>query len=201
MLGGLPAVTGSTSAGSLRQVCSGRLNLSGLTWEDSTVTWELRVPGGVSDEMKQGARDAISEWEHFISAHSDTGVTNFTEAGGSADVTVQLKSGGGRIAGQELTRDRDNDGKADKSRVHVSGSAFGDFSNAYTRTFVVTLHELGHSFQLGHSNNENDVMYDTYRPGNDQLSTCDQLGFNTAHEGLIPPRERDVNAVSCSDSC
>lgn len=201
-LSGVSASAGSTYAdsGHLNTVDEGTLNLSGLSWEDPTVTYEVRMNNGITQDMEDGVREAIDKWQHLVHEHSNTGLTRFEQAdsGTSADITIRVRRGGGQIAGQELTRNSDRDGAANESIVHISGSSFGDFDDAYARTLSVTLHELGHSFQLGHysgADADKEVMSTSVQdPPVTDLSTCDLSAFNTAHDDLPnPPEETDVS--------
>lgn len=205
-LGGFAVASGVASAdsGHLNDVCSGTLPLSGLTWGDPVVTYRLRLSGGITEAMEDGVRDAIDTWQHLIREHADTGLTDFVEASGGErpDVTIQVKRSGGLIAGQELTLNPSHDDTADRSMVQVSGSFGPGNVDPYEYTFSVALHELGHSFQLGHYDGDDgdEIMGPEIQdPPITHLSTCDLAGFETAHENL--PDGPSVSSVSCSNSC
>lgn len=191
-LSGLPVITESASAAET-------LALSGLTWEGefgSPVTYNLQVSGGVLPEMEEGVRAGIQTWKNYINEANGLGIGRFESADrGPADIDIKVKRGGGLIAGQELTQDRDGDGAANKSRVLISGSSFGSFDGKRF-TESVTVHELGHSFQLGHFSGDGDVMSPTVQdPPITSLSACDKKAFETAHDGRPSPPEED--AVTC----
>lgn len=171
------------------------IQLTGLTWETDAITYRVRVSPQAPQALVDGVNDAISDWAHAISVA--TGFT-FTEAapGISPDVTIHVKRGGGLVQGQQLTLDPDGDDRADRSIVHVSGSAFGDFSGMEARAKSVTLHELGHSFQLGHADNPEDVMFaEIQDPPVTQLSECDEKAAEAAHENFPDPPTK--SSVSC----
>ena len=49
-------------------------------------------------------------------------------------------------------------------------------SSNHVSLLKVAVHELGHSFNLGHSNDVNDIMYFQYQPNNNIVITDDTSG-------------------------
>ncbi len=107
---------------------------------------------------------------------------------GKADIQIQLKKGGGLIAG--LTRSTiDADGFRVGASIQISGGFIGIPSEAVTIT-EITMHELGHALSLGHHSNEADLMGPSL-PSEGFISTCDLDGFVAAHHWLT----EDLNTV------
>ena len=133
---------------------------------------------------------------------------------GKADIQIQLKKGGGAIAG--LTRSTiDADGFRVGASIQISGSLLGTGSDPETIT-EITMHELGHGLSaLGHHSNENDLM--GQRVGHvdgtsivpdlpadpaEAISECDLKTFEVAHhwltmdDGSAPHLNHDM-VVNC----
>jgi hypothetical protein len=102
--------------------------------------------------------------------------------GDEPDITIQLKKGGGVIAGS-AQRTLDNNGYVIKVKLQISGSAFGLQNDAATIT-EVTMHELGHALGLGHHSNQDDLMGTTVGYEGGGPSACDLAGFVLVHEWL-----------------
>lgn len=97
------------------------------------------------------------------------------------DIEIQLKKGGGLIAGSAQSS-FDNDGFREHVKIQISGSAFGLASDA-DKVKLITMHELGHAFGLRHHSNDNDLMGPTVG-GEDFISECDLDGFEESHHWL-----------------
>lgn len=104
------------------------------------------------------------------------------KGGGDADISIQLKKGGGVIAGS-AQRTIDEEGFVVAVKIQISGSAFG-LENDPETIREVTMHELGHALALGHHSNEDDLMGPTLGYEGGGPSACDLDGFEQAHEWL-----------------
>jgi hypothetical protein len=121
--------------------------------------------------------------------------------GGEPDITIQIKKGGGRIAGS-AQRTVDASGFVVKVKIQISGSAFGLENDADTIT-EVAMHELGHALALGHHSNELDLMGRTVGYEGGGPSGCDLKAFLKAHEwltvelGAMGPYRVSETSVAC----
>lgn len=101
---------------------------------------------------------------------------------GGADLTIQVKKGGGAIAGS-AQRTLDADGFVVAVKIQISGGAFG-IANDPDTIQQVTEHEVGHALALGHHSNEADLMGQTVGYEDGGPSACDLDGFVAAHRWL-----------------
>ena len=193
---GLVTSVGVTSADNTKtdaQIGPQTIDLLGLTWDKSEVTWSLQT-GNITDLADAAMRDGIKEWED----HTFPGFT-VREAGDgeTPDIIFKFRKGGGLVAGQ--ARWKQKDGFFEQVTIHVSGSAFGD-PNGAPLVKSITMQELGHGLGLGHSDNNKDVMFGTVQdPPNTLLSDCDIAAWEVVMAWLIggndpaPPTDPSVS--------
>jgi hypothetical protein len=176
------------------------------------VTYEIKASGSVPTEAVAAVQTGIDAWNSAIDGreagwdfdllpygsgglnslsgsppyashkpgHNPPGKGNGN--GDEPDITVQIKKGGGRIAGS-AQRTMDSNGFVVKVKIQISGSAFGLQNDPITIT-EVTMHELGHALGLGHHSNEADLMGRTVGYEGGGPSACDLDGFVKVHEWL-----------------
>ena len=125
--------------------------------------------------------------------------------GAKPDIEIQLKKGGGLIAGSALSF-FDGDGFRVKVKIQISGNSFG-LPNSDATVQEITMHELGHALGLGHHSNENDLMGRTVGHENGSpftlISECDLDGFEKSHHWLTAdltttPHVEPVASIDCS---
>lgn len=121
--------------------------------------------------------------------------------GEEPDITIQVKKGGGVIAGS-AQRTFDANGFVVKVKIQISGSAFG-LQNDPATIMEVTMHEVGHALGLGHHSNQNDLMGTTVGYEGGGPSACDMAGFLLVHEWLTQdlgangPRRVAASSIDC----
>lgn len=104
-------------------------------------------------------------------------------SGGDPDITIQIKKGGGVIAGS-AQRSFNADGFVVGVKIQISGSAFG-LANDPATIEQVTMHEVGHALSLGHHSSEDDLMGETVGYEGGGPSDCDLDGFVLAHDWVV----------------
>jgi len=197
---GLVASVGVTSANDTltdTEVGPQTIDLLGLTWDKSVVTWRLQTGGNITPEAERAMRDAIERWTHHLEDFSFTLREFDATIDDDPDIIFKFKRGGGLIAGQ--ARWKQQDGFFQQVTISVSGSAFGDPSGA-PLVESITMQELGHGLGLGHSDNPKDVMFGTVQdPPNTLLSDCDiaAWGVVMAWLGSTTPAPPTDPSVSC----
>ena len=101
------------------------------------------------------------------------------------DIEIQLKKGGGVIAGS--AQSTFENGFRVHVKIQISGSAFGLANDTATIT-EVTMHEFGHALALGHHSNQLDLMGTTVGYEGGGPSACDLDGFEESHHWLTGGR-------------
>jgi hypothetical protein len=101
--------------------------------------------------------------------------------GAGPDLEIQIKKGGGVIAGSAQRSFAD--GFTVGVKIQISGGAFG-LANGPASVKEVTMHEVGHGLALGHHTNEADLMGPTVGYEGGGPSACDLDGFEAAHQWL-----------------
>jgi hypothetical protein len=153
------------------------------TTDSITLTYSVSGSPNVPQTAIDAATDAAQTWSSWLSSRAGNGTFAVQEApGGSANVPITIKPGGGRIAGQTRLS-YDGQGFIDGATVQISGSSFG-LSNDYKTVYEITLHELGHAFVgLGHSDDPNDLMYPTLN-GTTTIGKCEASGVDALYGWL-----------------
>ena len=150
------------------------------------------LAGGLRDFdlVAVGANGALVN-HHCKGSHFDPetcagggGPGNGGGGGEGPDITIQIKKGGGVVAGS--AQSTFENGFRVSVRIQISGSSFG-IGNADETVREIALHELGHALALGHHSNEADLMGRTV--GSESTLTgvpsdCDLDGFAAAHQWL-----------------
>ena len=114
------------------------------------------------------------------------------------DIVIQLKKGGGLIAGS--AQSTFDNGFRVHVKIQISGGAFGLANDAATIT-EVTMHEFGHALALGHHSNQLDLMGTTVGYEGGGPSACDLDGFEESHHWLTEldttPHTNHDSSVTC----
>jgi hypothetical protein len=164
-------------------------------WNEALVDGDLtyKISGGDA-AARAVVRGAVEDWDVAL-------VLSLTEVVGKtkANITIQFKTGGGRIAGMAL-RHFDGEGFISSGKITISGSAFGSSNNTET-VAQISRHEVGHLLGLGHSNSFGDLMDPVIGPV-DQISACDVAGvFEASHwylvDGAASLHSPHVSVISC----
>lgn len=174
------------------------------------VTYVVKAGSKVPASTVQAVNEAIAAWNAGIDAREaaagnawDFDLVPKPKGVKGADIEIQIKSGGGRIAGSALSSF--SGGFRVKVRIQISGSSFGQ-PNADATVKEITLHELGHALGLGHHSNENDLLGPTvgHTDGSaiTTISSCDLDGFEESHHWLTKdqagsPHPNHVTSITC----
>ncbi len=137
---------------------------------------------------------------HNIKAPPDHGGGGGGDDGDKkADIEIQIKKGGGVIAGSAQSS-FDADGFRVHVKIQISSSSFG-IGNSDAVVEEIAMHELGHALSLGHHGDENDLMGRTVGFVGDGPSACDLDGFETSHhwlvEGATVPHLNHDSVIPC----
>lgn len=171
------------------------LDLLGVRWNQETVTVLIRAQGRVSEAAKADVEQAVADWIAALSGVPSAPTLSLLGEGKpkDADIVIHMKVGGGIVLGQALPRTV-SPFSCDLHQVSIqlSGKAFGsDFSSAGTQN--VARHEVGHALGLGHSDDEEDLMFPSFEfapifgEDNVPISACDVDGIEDIY-----------GAVSCA---
>jgi hypothetical protein len=134
--------------------------------------------------------------------HSPPGQGGDNPGGGGsddskADIEIQIKNGGGVIAGS--AQSTFENGFRTHVKIQISGSSFG-LANDTATVNEIALHELGHGLGLGHHSNQDDLMGTTVGYEGGGPSACDLDGFEASHQWLVygeAPSPNDVDSIVC----
>ncbi len=153
--------------------------------DDREFGWDFDlVPFGNAGATASAARSPL--FSHNPNAPPGHGGGGGGNGEDKPDIQIQLKKGGGLIAGQALST-LDGDGFRVGAKIKISGSFLGTASAAVTIK-EITMHELGHALSLGHHSNPDDLMGGTVGDANGNpitsISGCDLDGFEEAHHWL-----------------
>jgi predicted Zn-dependent protease len=163
------------------------LELLGGGWVQETVTYRISASRNVDPAALSAVLGAIEDWNDKLATIEGAPLLVEFTGHGQADVTIQLKGGGGPTLGQTSLRPVSRFSCAiGSARVLLSGKAFGqEFSAAGVGN--VTRHELGHVLGLGHSDDPGDLMYfaadaaDIFGDESVPISDCDLMGINAIY--------------------
>jgi|RhiMetdeSRZDD1v2_1073273.scaffolds.fasta_scaffold14665_7 predicted Zn-dependent protease len=179
------------------------LDLLGVGWDRSpgtVVTVLIKAAGGVTPQAILDVEGAVEDWNTVLRQVNGPEL-QLVSGVKKADITIQMKVGGGVTLGSAGSRTISPFAcELSSASIQLSGKAFGAALSS-TGTRNVARHEIGHALGLGHSDDEDDLMYPTFetqqvvdnidRP----ISQCDKKGLEA-----IYPLPTTCNAIAIPDS-
>lgn len=181
---------------------------------DLCCTWGGRNPqvrtykiSGGSATTQQIVREAMTTsttfgdgWQPIVDRRS-SGRFQLQEVTGKvkADITINIKKGGGRVQGQAL-RNFDQQFFIKSCKVQISGSAFGLENDAEAVT-TITRQEVGHCLGIDHANFV-DVMNGNLNNTVPEIGLCDERAFDAANHWIVvdnvsSPHQPHEDHVGC----
>ena len=178
------------------------LDLLAVGWAKPTVKVQIKAAGGVTSHAIDDVVRAIEDWNAVLANIDRAPQLELVSGVKKADITIQMKVGGGVTLGSAGSRTISPFAcELNSASIQLSGKAFGQaFSSVGTQN--VARHEIGHALGLGHSNDPTDLMYPTFETseflGNEPLSIsqCDKNGLEAIYP--LPTGCNDIpDSVSC----
>jgi hypothetical protein len=160
------------------------LELIGVGWTRPEVVYAIRASRGVTVEAVGDVRAAAGQWAAVLPSKGGPSLRE-ANSGEPADIEIHMKVGGGQVLGSTQPKTVSPFNCALQSvSIQLSGKVFGQrFSSTGTQN--VALHELGHAFGLGHTDDPNDLMYaygDPVNGASQSISSCDLKGIEEIYD-------------------
>lgn len=159
----------------------------GKHWEESRFPLNIYIQGSGSRYFKSSYKDYVKYAMDVWRKADDRIMYNFVNAINDADIAVIFVENLGDEYEENylgLTDyDTDKNKKIDFTKIQISLLKNGNEKISAGEIKATIIHELGHAFGLGHSDNKKDLMYPYISPDHtsemtyDELSIGDKLAF------------------------
>ena len=140
-----------------------QINLLGMAYDHTTITIGYEDIG--VESLDEAVKDSIKLWNDVIDNFAElfgyeylSSLNLKLASSSNTDVEIEYKQSLQNACGRTYISHTDN-GEIVHSVIEVSTSCVGQ---DYEAALTVIAHELGHALGLGHSTNEEDLMYEYY---------------------------------------
>lgn len=166
---------------------SGKTLWDGKHWVESRFPLKISIKESSSHYYKSAYKDYVKYAMDVWRKADDRIQYEFVKSSNDADISIIfVENLGDRYEENYLgltDYDTFNDNEIDYSKIQISLIKNGDEKISSGEIKATIIHELGHAFGLGHSDNEEDLMYPYISPDHtseqnyDELSVGDKLAI------------------------